>query len=277
MADGNAPKRVFLRKVLYRIDFQLITEKMQEDLFAFVGQNFGKYFLSHSQEMETPIEIEVNFNQFEKTKLNQKNQPVFVFSFPHTPENDGRQLKIGRTFLFLELTLALESMNIPYYEWMSEIVAHLCQNPMFRLSRIGLRKFNSFFILDIHKNTLTDLFSVQYLSQVNSEEFNLDSFQEMQVYNNLPYTLNFHKTYSTGNLNNENLKIENQLAHLVAFDFDLFTTDLDELLEFAKDAKKSLAKMNTLIYKFFVNVFKADIIERINAGDLLEDHHIIPF
>ncbi len=277
MADGNAPKRVFLRKVLYRIDFQLITEKMQEDLFAFVGQKFGEYFPSHVQEMEAPIEMGLNPNPMEQSKLTPKSQPVFTFSCPYTPECDGRQLKIGRTFLFLELTLTLESMKIPYYEWMSEIVAHLCKGPMFRLSRIGLRKFNSFFVLDVHKDVMNDLFSVPYLSQIDSNGFNLDSFQEMQVYNILPYTLNFHKTYSTGNLNNENLKIKNQLAHLVAFDFDLFTTDLDELSEFAKDAKTGLEKMNRSIYNFFIQVLNKKIVERINAGDLLEDYHIIPF
>lgn len=277
MADGNAPKRVFLRKVLYRIDFQLITEKMQEDLFEFVGQRFGDFFPSHNQEMENSIGIEINPNQIEQSRLNQKAQPVFVFSSPQDPDKDGRQLKIGRTFLFLELTLALQSMKIPYYEWMSAIVNQLFENRMFRLSRIGLRKFNSFFLLDEHKDVLNDLFTIQYLSQTDSEGFNLDSFQEMQVYNNLPYTLNFQKNYSSGNLNNARLRIENQPAHLIAFDFDLFTTDLDELNEFAQDAKKGLEKMNSLIYAFFNKTLKPDIVERINTGDLLEDHHIIPF
>ena len=65
---------------------------------------------------------------------------------------------------------------------------------MFRLSRIGLRKFNSFFLLDEHKDVVNDLFTIQYLSQTDSEGFDLDSFQEMQIYNNLPYTLQFQKT-----------------------------------------------------------------------------------
>ena len=277
MADGNAPKRVFLRKVLYRIDFQLITEKMQEDLFDFVGQQFGEFFPSHDQEMENSIGIEINPNQIEQSRLNQKAQPVFVFSCPQTPDCDGRQLKIGRTFLFLELTLTLQSMKIPYYEWISAIVNHLFENRMFRLSRVGLRKFNSFFLLDEHKDVVNDLFTIQYLSQTDSEGFDLDSFQEMQVYNNLPYTLKFQKNYSSGNLNNESLGIVNHPAHLIAFDFDLFTTDLDELNEFAKDAKIGLEKMNRLIYEFFIKTLKPDIVDRINTGDLLEDYHIIPF
>ena len=179
--------------------------------------------------------------------------------------------------MFLELTLTLQSMKIPYYEWMSAIVNHLFENRMFRLSRIGLRKFNSFFLLDEHKDVVNDLFTIQYLSQTDSEGFDLDSFQEMQIYNNLPYTLQFQKNYSIGNLNNESLDIVNRLAHLIAFDFDLFTTDLDELNEFAKDAKIGLEKMNRLIYEFFIKTLKPDIVERSNTGDLLKDYHIIPF
>lgn len=277
MADGNAPNRVFLRKILYRIDFQLITEKMQEDLFEFVGQSFGKYFSSQSQETENSIGIEINPSQIEQARLNQSTRPVFVFSCPQTPDSDGRQLTIGRTFLFLELTLTLQSMKIPYYEWMSAIVNYLFTNSMFRLSRIGLRKFNSFFILDSHKALLNDLFAIQYLSETKSECFDLDSFQEMQVYNNLPYTLNFQKNYSSGTLNNESLKIANEPAHLIAFDFDLFTTDIDELCEFEKDPKIGFEKMNGLIYEFFSKTLNSDIVERINTGDLLKDYNIIPF
>ena len=32
MADGNSPNRLFLKKILYRIDFQFITEKIQEEV-----------------------------------------------------------------------------------------------------------------------------------------------------------------------------------------------------------------------------------------------------
>lgn len=277
MSDGNAPNRVFLRKVLYRIDFQFITEKMQEDLFAFVGQEFGSFFASQGQEMTNYSGMEINPNQIEQSRLNQKAQPVFVFSCPQTPDCDGRQLKIGRTFLFLELTFNLQSMKIPYYEWMAKLVDYLCKNPMFRLSRIGLRKFNSFFVLDCNKAVLDNIFSTQYLSQINSDGFDLDSFEEIQVYNKLPYSLNFHKTYSSGNLNNPTLDIADQAAHLIAFDFDLFTADLDELADFSRDSKAGLEKMNGLIYEFFNKTLKSNIVDRINTGDLLKDYHIIPF
>ena len=277
MVAGSVPSRVFLRRVLYRIDFQLITEKMQEDLFAFVGQNFGDYFDTQGQEMESAIGIEINPDQIEQSRFNQKAQPVFVFSSPQNQDTDGRELKIGRTFLFLDLKLSLQLTQVPYYEWMSKIVAHLFESRMFRLSRIGLRKFNSFFILDSHKEKLNNLFSIQYLSQVDCDGFGLDSFQEMQIYNNQQYTLNFQKKYSTGKLNNESLSIVDQPAHLIAFDYDLFTTDLDELDAFAKDAKAGLEKMNGLIYSFFSKTINSDIIDLIKAGDLLEDYHVIPF
>ena len=73
------------------------------------------------------------------------------------------------------------------------------------------------------------------------------------------------------------LNIVDQPAHLIDFDFDLFTTDSNELEEFSKDAKQGLTKMNELIYKFFIKTLKPDIVNRINKGDILEDYHIILF
>lgn len=286
MADGNAPNRIILRRILYRIDFQLITERMQEELFAFVGQEFGEFFSYQQQEMENAIGFEIDVNKIEQSienqmaqpvRVNQKAQPVFVFSHPQTPDSDGRQLKIGRTFLFLEVNLNLKTMGIPYYEWMSKIVEKLKENPMFRLSRIGLRKFNSFYVLEKNKEILKDMFSIDYLSEVEPAEFVLDRFENMQVYNNMPYTLQFFRTYSSGNLKNEQLNIENEPAHMIAFDFDLFTTDLDEMGLFMADAQAGLKKMNDSIYKFFEKVVAEKIVGRINEGDLLQEYGIIPF
>ena len=149
MADGNAPTRVFLRKILYRIDFQLITEKIQEELFEFVTQEFENFFSYKQQELENSIGIEINAGKIEQSKINQRAQPVFVFTQPQTPECDGRELKIGRTFLLLEVSLNLKTMGISYYEWFSKIVEKLREKPMFRLSRIGLRlrsRFSQYFL-----------------------------------------------------------------------------------------------------------------------------------
>ena len=41
MAESKSLKRYLLKKVLYRIDFQLITEKMQEEMFAFIADFNG--------------------------------------------------------------------------------------------------------------------------------------------------------------------------------------------------------------------------------------------
>lgn len=275
MADGNAPTRVLLRKILYRIDFQLITEKMQEELFEFVAQEFGDFFSYHQQELENSIGIEINERQIEQSKINHKAQPVFVFTQPQTPECDGRQLKIGRTFLLLEVSLNLKTMGISYYEWVSKIIEKLNERPMFRLSRVGLRKFNSFFVVDSHKEALNDIFEIDYLSEVKHESFSIDSFENRQVYTNAPYTLLLSRVYSSGNLKNEQLGIQDEPAHMIAFDFDLFTTDLDEMSAFIADAKVGLDKMNSLIYDFFKSVVRKEIIEKINQGDLLEDYHVI--
>lgn len=277
MADGNAPNRILLRKILYRIDFQLITEKMHEEIFEFVSQEFGDFFSNQRQELENSIEVEVNPAQMEAARINPKAQPVFAFYQPHTPDCDGRQLKIGRTFLFLEVTLNVQTMGISYYELVSKIVKKMSEYPMFRLSRIGLRKFNSFYILDSKKDFLDKIFLVNYLSEAKHKDFLMDSFENAQMYLSQPYTLRFSRQYSSGSLVNEQRGIRDELAHMIAFDFDLFTMDIDEMSVFVSDAKAGLEKMNGLIYDFFQCVIREEIIEKINKGDLLEDYNIIPF
>lgn len=277
MADGNANNRVMLRKILYRIDFQIITEKMQEQLFEFVAEEFGEFFENKQQELANGIEIEINPVSISQTKASQRTQPVFVFSQPHTTECDGRQLKIGRTFLFLEIELNIETMGISYYEWIAKIVGKMQTFPIFHMSRVGLRKFNSFFLLDEDKGKLKDFFKIDYLTEIDSPMFSLDNFNYVQSYNCTPYVLQFTRGYSTGALSNEQLKINDQLAHLITFDFDLFTIDFDKMSAFAKDAKSELENMNNTIYSFFSGVVNNSIIDKINQGDLLDELGVIPF
>lgn len=277
MATGNTKERTFLRKVLYRIDYQLIPERIQEDLFYYVGQTFGKFFSEQEKVLENSIDIEFNPTQIDQPRFNQKAQPVVVFSNPQTETEDGRILKIGRTFLYLELSLNTKPMDIEYYEWMAQIVSKLQESGMFRLSRIGLRKFNCFYILKKDIELVNELFSIDYLSQVKNEQFSLDNFEDMQIYYSGAYSLNFHKTFSSGDLENQVLKIEKQPAHMIAFDFDLHTSDASELDLFKEDAKAGLERMNVLIYKFFSSVIDARAVEMIEKGQLLDNYSIIPF
>lgn len=206
MADGNAPKRVLLHKILYRIDFQLIAEKCKEKLFEYVSNEFGASFTNTQQEMLLPNTDEASADPSCQSLIRQKAQPVIVFKHPQTPDCDGRTLKIGRTFLFLELLLNLNTMQIPYYEWIGKIVSNLQENPMFRLSRVGLRKFNSFYMLDRYIHSLKDLLSIAFLSDINNDDYKLDNTESTQIYSREKYALRFHKTCSSGILSNPSEK-----------------------------------------------------------------------
>lgn len=275
MADGNAPKRIFLRKILYRIDFQLITEKMQEELFQYIAEKYSEYFSNQGSEQENSVDIEINPLALGIPKMNTRLQNVFVLTHPKSDHSDGRVIKIGKTFIYLELDLNIESMNISYYEWFSDIVDHIKSNPMFRPIRVGLRKFNLFYILDKDKQSLDEIFQIPFFTNANVDTFELSQMNTAQVYDTENYTLNFSRDYSTGNLSNA--KIDNTLAHLIAFDFDLYSMDKSILDEFVKNPKNGLITMNDKIYQFFTHVVSGDIIKLINDGDLLEQYNVLPF
>lgn len=277
MPDKNSSKRTILRKILYRIDFQLITERMQEDLFAFVSAELGEHFSMQRQEMENSVDINIDHTYPDQSRVTPKAQPVFAFYHSADENCDGRILKIGRTFLYLELALNITSTHISYRDWIARIVSWMQANSMFRLSRIGLRKFNSFYILDSQKNMLDKIFSIDYLSQTNKTQFELDNSENMQVYNRAPFALNFYRTYSTGSLNNPALNIENELAHLVTFDFDLYTSDAVTLNTFLHDSATEFKKMNTMIYNFFVSIMREDALVKLDNGSFESEYHVIPF
>lgn len=275
MADGNAPKRIFLRKILYRIDFQLITEKMQEELFQYAAEKYSQYFSNQGSEQENSVDIEINPLSSRIPKMNTRLQNVFVLIHPKNDDSDGRTIKIGKTFIYLELDLNIVSMNLPYYEWFSDIVDHIKTNPMFRPTRVGLRKFNLFYILDEDKQSLEEIFRMPFFTNADVDAFELSQTNTAQVYNTENYTLNFSREYSTGNLSNAS--IDNKLAHLIAFDFDLYSTEQSTLDEFIQNPKNGLIKMNDKIYQFFTHVVNDNIVYLINGGDLLERYKVLPF
>ena len=277
MADGNSPNRLFLKKILYRIDFQFITEKIQEEVYTFISEKFGEYFIEQSQELTNEIDLEINVSSLEQPKLNKKSQPIFAFRQPKTDDCDGRTIKLGRTFLFLELDLRPATMGISYFDWIAEIINFLNGYPIFRLTRVGIRKFNNFFILDEHKNSLDDIFNISYISNVDCESFTLDNFSHAQEYTTSDYNLRFTRNYSSGNLSNAALSISNQPGHLISFDFDLFTMNDDKLQVLGSNATNTLSEMNGVLRNFFNSIIMPEIIEKLDAGSDLKEYNIIPY
>ena len=275
MADGNASKRVFLRKVLYRIDFQFITEQKQEDIYSYIAEKYGDYFSDRGCEQGNAVDIEINTNSPEIPKFNSRPQSVYYLTQPKNDTEDGRTIKIGKTFVFLDVDLGIESEYLPYYTWFAEIINFLNEMKLFKPTRIGLRKFNTFFILDKDTNKMNEMFALPFFESVNESPFALDHFNNVQVYNGNEYSMNFSRGFSTGLLNN--VSIKNELAHQITFDFDLFSDKPDVLVGFCKDAKQGLKYMNDIIYSFFEKIISKDICEKINSGDLLSDYGVIPF
>ena len=85
----------------------------------------------------------------------------------------------------------------------------------------------------------------------------------------------FSRNFSTGLLNNND--INNEMAHQISFDFDLFNEKPEVLSDFCKDAEQSLRDMNDKISNFFKEIISDEVFERVSAGDLLEDYGVIVF
>lgn len=104
-----------------------------------------------------------------------------------------------------------------------------------------------------------------FFTNADVDAFELSQTNTAQVYNTENYTLNFSREYSTGNLSNAS--IDNKLAHLIAFDFDLYSTEQSTLDEFIQNSKNGLIKMNDKIYQFFTHVVNDDILFVLYGND----------
>lgn len=91
---------------------------------------------------------ENNANLPDASRINSKPQTVYYFTNPKSESNDGRTIKIGKTFLFLDIDLPVESEHIAYYRWIADIICYLNDIKIFKPTRIGMRKFNTFYILE---------------------------------------------------------------------------------------------------------------------------------
>ena len=57
MAESKSLKRYLLKKVLYRIDFQLITEKMQEEMLLLSGKSMDNILLISIRKWRMQLEL----------------------------------------------------------------------------------------------------------------------------------------------------------------------------------------------------------------------------
>ena len=277
MAGENSSRKVFpfLRKVLFRIDFQFIPEQKQEEIYTYIAEKYNDKFSDRGLEQANSVDIEINTNSPEGSIVNTKPQTVYYLVKPKSDVDDGRTIKIGKTFIFLDIDLSIESEYVPYYDWVADIVNYLTEMKLFTPTRVGLRKFNAFFMLDKNIDKMDELFSFDFFEKVDEPSFVLDQFNNIQQYNSENYSLNFSRGATTGFLNNDIIK--NEKAHQITFDFDLYSNHSDVLSDFCVNSKENLEQMNNMIRNFFKKLLCEGIYEKIESNDLLEDYCVIPF
>ena len=103
MAGENSSRKVFpfLRKVLFRIDFQFIPEQKQEEIYTYIAEKYNDKFSDRGLEQANSVDIEINTNSPEGSIVNTKPQTVYYLVKPKSDVDDGRTIKIGKTFIFL--------------------------------------------------------------------------------------------------------------------------------------------------------------------------------
>lgn len=163
-------------------------------------------------------------------------------------DGDKYILKFSRQFMYLDI---YPSMNYKgtdiYYKLFAKVFGILKSVEYFNINRVGLRKFNNFFIEEDKVSKLKDIFSDDSFSLWIPENYKLRRKKTMtDVYVEEILSLNFIKEISYGMFEN------GKSVYLVAFDFDIYSNNESFLSEFTSTIESKLDEMNECAFEFFL-------------------------
>lgn len=265
-------QRVLLRKILFRVDFQFIPESIQDDIFKFAIQNYGQYFSYRTSEQERAISIEVDASNFEQPRTDAKMQNVFVLSEQKTQSTDGRRLKIGKTFIFLEVDFNIESMRIRYSEIFQNVIDYAKKscNGTFRPVRVGLRKFNRFLLYHQDIAMLDKIFVDSFFDNID-DRYELKNCNAVRTYEFGEYTLNYINEYDTGVLQQDEEEVR---GHLISFDFDIYSLKEDTVNHLNNNI---WSDMGQHIYNFYSGIIREEVVNALKTDSGWREYKIIPY
>lgn len=273
--EGKDIKRKLLKEVLFRVDYNLLTTKEIDSIIADIKTNYADNFESYNVETINGFDLRSNdiaINNDEISNKNQEEKYNHVFS---KAEQDGDRytVKISRQFMYLDINPSLNYKGTKkYYNLFSDLIKTIStNNRFFNIKRVGLRKFNNFFIKHDYIKELTNIFDGDMCSLWIPESYELkrklitDSFQYNEI------GLNFVREIRSGKYDNE------QEVYLVAFDYDIYSSDSEYLNVFIDDVVNKIEALNDKVFDVFKRTMDDEFIYKVlvNEEKTMEDYGIL--
>ena len=221
------------------------------------------------------IDVQMNdpsiqdFNEFINVKEKSK---VKSYEYYKYDENKNIEMKFvfNRQFCVIDINQIFKYYKYEYYRDIFLKVLDILRSNKIIINRFGLRKFNDFFLKKEAK--INDYVKEKYFN-LDCDDLleNSDSFisEKRYTFANQDANINLVTHSSIGMMDNE-------LVKRVAFDIDIYLTDIKKLKSlFSKDNKNFIDKINSLFFDVYLNLLTKKMINILNRENDLNDENII--
>lgn len=264
--------------VIIRIDYIPITDDKVDLINSLLAKNFlvdNKLFSNNKQTFIRKFDVNLNDSSIQDindfVNIEEKSR-IKSYEYYKIDENSNIEMKLIFNRQFTSISV---DQNIRYYNYeiyrdiFLQILDILSENNTI-INRFGLRKFNEFFIK-------SDISIDKY---VKDRYFNLDCddlIKDSESYIS-EKKYNFSKKEHNVNLTTHSSigKFDDNLAKRIAFDIDVYITDLNYLEKlFNKDNKYYIDKVNDLLFSVYINILSDNMLKLLNKSSELDDEDII--
>lgn len=268
----------FLRRVIIRIDYAGVLDiELEETVKALKEHLHDVGFVKFGEGYINEVDFEIKDPELIETQLAipiselKKNK-----SFNFATEDMSQTVQITKFFTLINVDFGKYIKFEAFGKIFSEIVKIIkCKNKFVRILRIGLRKINHCFLLDISK--LNEYFNEKHFNN-SAENLNiaditidLSNSQKIDSFSIGDRDVNLIRFLSQGIINKDG---DEKQAYQVVLDIDVYTKDeelFDKIIEDSEKTNDEIIKMNDIVFKIYVQMLKNEFITKLKTTGVNED------
>lgn len=271
--NRNDIKKNFLKRVLFRIDYTGLSNMELEIILNDIKINYENYFKDYNKEIINSYDIQMNDVTVKNEELNLvKLGDKYTHVFSHRDSCDRYTMRFSEQFMYLDIYPSTEYKgNDIYYGLFSRLYNTFNKIKFFNINRVGIRKFNNFFIEADRVEELKNIFSNDFFSLYIPNDYEISKKTMMDSFIKKNFNVNFIREISLGTIENE------KKVYLVAFDLDIYSNDKLFLKNFKDNVETNLIKMNDIIFNFFIETMNENFINNVlvNQSKRFKDYGIV--
>ncbi len=274
----NSFDKHLTNNVIIRIDYVPIPDEKVDIINNEIAKVFlvdNDYFSDVTQTFMRNIDIQMNdpsiqdINEFLNVKEKSKVKSYEYYKYDEH-KNIEMKLTFNRQFCAIDVNQRVKYYKYESYRDIFLNVLDVLSSHEIIINRLELRKFNDFFLKQHAK--IEDYVKNKYFNADCNDLLNhSDSFiaEKKYVFTNNDVNVNLTTHSSVGMMDNE-------LVKRIAFDIDMYQTDIKKLNSlFSKEKKEFIDNINDLFFSIYLNLLNEKMINLLKKENKLNDKNIV--